>query len=127
MIKKISISTSKRNEMIDITSRVQDIAKSTDERVITIYSPHTTAAITINEGADPDVQHDILAKLKQLVPKDDGYEHAEGNSDSHIKTALLGPSQQVIVKDGELMLGTWQKIFFCEFDGPRDRNFYVQY
>jgi secondary thiamine-phosphate synthase enzyme len=91
-----------------------------------VYCPHTTAAITINEAADPDVARDIAVVLERLAPHRGDYAHAEGNSDSHIKTALLGPSQAVIIRDGRLALGQWQGIFFCEFDGPRDRRFFVK-
>ena len=88
--------------------------------------PHTTSGITINEGADPAVCSDIIKKLKQLVPPHDGYRHMEGNSDSHIKAAIMGSSVTVLVEGGRLVLGTWQKIFYCEFDGPRSRKFFVK-
>ena len=91
-----------------------------------MYSPHTTTAITINENADPDVPRDILKKLEELVPQQDNFAHMEGNSDSHIKASLFGSSVRVIIKDSQLLLGTWQSIFFCEFDGPRTRKFFVQ-
>ena len=122
MIKEIKINTTKRNEFVDITSEVADAVKDIGEGTVTIYCPHTTAAITINEGADPDVQSDILRKLSELVPENDNYKHTEGNSDSHVKASLIGSSATVIVKDGKLLLGTWQAIFFAEFDGPRDRK-----
>jgi secondary thiamine-phosphate synthase enzyme len=94
--------------------------------VIYIFSPHTTAGIAINEGADPDVCSDIMRFLKTLVPKAWGFKHLEGNSDSHIKTAFVGSSEMVIVDAGELVLGTWQRVFFCEFDGPRNRKFFLK-
>ncbi len=126
MIKQFTIKTSKRNEFIDITTQVQDIVGEIPEGVATVFTPHTTTGITINENADPDVPLDILQKLESLVPQRDNYSHMEGNSDAHIKASLFGSSVRVIVKDCQLLLGTWQSIFFCEFDGPRTRKFYVQ-
>ena len=119
---EISVVSKKRNEMIDITDRVGDLVKDIKEGTVVLYVPHTTAGITINEGADPTVQADILRKLGELVPVDDGYNHTEGNSDSHIKASLIGSSVQVIAENGKLQLGTWQSVFFCEFDGPRKRK-----
>ena len=101
--------------------------KEFSEGVITVFSPHTTTAVTINENADPDVPRDILKKLEELIPQRDNFSHVEGNSDVHIKASLFGSSVRVIVKDDNLLLGTWQSIFFCEFDGPRTRNFYLQF
>jgi secondary thiamine-phosphate synthase enzyme len=114
--------------MVDITSLVQkEVAKAgVTEGVCTVYVPHTTAGITINEGADPDVCQDILAKLSEMVPAHARYRHTEGNADSHIKASLMGSSVSVIVENGRLVLGTWQKIFFCEFDGPRSRKVFVR-
>ena len=126
MIKQYSIKTSKRNEFIDITSQIQDQVGEVTEGVVTVFVPHTTTGITINENADPDVPRDILKKLESLIPQSDNYSHMEGNSDAHIKASLFGSSVSVIVKDGRLLLGTWQSIFFCEFDGPRTRMFYAQ-
>ncbi len=126
MIKQHSIKTSKRNEFINITPQVQDIVGGVHEGVVTVFVPHTTTGITINENADPDVPRDILKKLEKLIPQRDNYSHMEGNSDAHIKASLFGSSVRVIVKDSQLLLGTWQSIFFCEFDGPRTRKFYVQ-
>lgn len=127
MISSERISTSSRCEMADITASVVEKIKESGirEGLCTVYSPHTTAAITINEGHDPDVMADILNFLKKLVPKDSGFLHYEGNSDSHIKVALLGPEVTIPVTDRQPVLGTWQRIFFCEFDGPRNRNFYI--
>ncbi|HII30079.1 hypothetical protein COV22_03585 [Candidatus Woesearchaeota archaeon CG10_big_fil_rev_8_21_14_0_10_47_5] len=122
MIKELSVRTSKRNEFIDITRQVEQAVQGVREGVVTVFVPHTTAAVTINENADPSVVSDILGKLAQLVPEQDNYSHAEGNSDAHIKSSLLGSSLNVIVKDGKLMLGTWQGIYLCEFDGPRTRR-----
>ena len=127
MIRQFTLQTSKRNEFIDITSRIQDVIEEVSEGVITVYSPHTTTAVTINENADPDVPRDILKKLEELIPQRDNFSHVEGNSDAHIKASLFGSSVRVIVKDDKLLLGTWQSIFFCEFDGPRTRNFYLQF
>jgi len=127
--KNFNISTKKRNELIDITSQVGSaVGQSgiTDGDVI-IYCPHTTAAITINENADPSVIHDLLLTLEEVIPHNrPGYKHFEGNSDSHCKSSLIGCSEQVLIKDKTLLLGTWQGIFFCEFDGPRSRKIYVQ-
>lgn len=127
--KDFSISTKRRNQMIDITSEVGSIvshAGITDGNAI-VYCPHTTAAITINENADPSVLHDILLTLEELIPhRRPGYRHSEGNADAHCKSVLIGCSEQILVKDGTLSLGTWQGIFFCEFDGPRSRKVIVQ-
>jgi len=127
MIKQITIKTSKRSEFIDITARIQDLVEDVSEGVVTVFVPHTTTGITINENADPDVPRDILKKLGELIPQRDNYSHMEGNSDAHIKASLFGSSVRVIVKDSQLLLGTWQSIFFCEFDGPRTRKLYVQF
>ena len=127
MIRQFTLQTSKRNEFIDITARIQNMIKEVSEGVITVFSPHTTTAVTINENADPDVPRDILKKLEELIPQRDNFSHMEGNSDAHIKASLFGSSVRVIIKDSQLLLGTWQSIFFCEFDGPRTRNFYLQF
>lgn len=123
------ISTKSRNQMIDITSQVRSLVGQTgvtDGDVI-VYCPHTTAAITINENADPSVPHDMLLTLEELLPQHrSGYRHSEGNSDSHCKSSLVGCSEQILIKGGSLQLGTWQGIFFCEFDGPRSRKVIVQ-
>jgi secondary thiamine-phosphate synthase enzyme len=127
MIRQFTLKTSKRNEFIDITARIQNMLEEVSEGVITVFSPHTTTAITINENADPDVPRDILKKLEELIPHRDNFSHMEGNSDAHIKASLFGSSVRVIVKNSNLLLGTWQSIFFCEFDGPRTRTFYLQF
>jgi secondary thiamine-phosphate synthase enzyme len=123
------INTKSRNQMIDITSQVGSLVSRsgvTDGDVI-VYCPHTTAAITINEHADPSVPHDLLLTLEELLPqRRSGYRHSEGNSDSHCKSSLIGCSEQILIKGGALQLGTWQGIFFCEFDGPRSRKVIVQ-
>lgn len=127
--KDFHISTKSRNEMIDITGQVSSIVGQSgiSNGDVIVYCPHTTAAITINENADPSVPHDILLTLEKLVPRSmPGYQHYEGNSDAHCKSSLVGCSRQILVKDGAMMLGTWQGIFFCEFDGPRSRTVYVQ-
>ena len=126
---QFSVSTKSRNQMIDITGQVRSLVGESgisDGEVI-VYCPHTTAAITINENADPSVQHDILLTLEELLPANrPGYRHYEGNSDAHCKSTLVGCSEQVLLKDESLQLGTWQGIFFCEFDGPRSRKVIVQ-
>ena len=127
--KDFGVSSKSRNQMIDITSQVSSAVRQsgiTDGDVI-VYCPHTTAAITINENADPSVGHDILLTLSELIPPHrPGYRHSEGNSDSHCKSSLIGCSEQILIKDGALALGTWQGIFFCEFDGPRSRRVLLQ-
>ena len=126
-MKEVSVRTNSRIEMIDITSKIRNAVEELEIQngVCTIYCPHTTAAITINENADPDVASDILMKLNKLVPYQEGYSHMEGNADAHIKSTLVGCSEQVIVENGRLQLGTWQGIFFFEFDGPRNRRVWV--
>lgn len=128
MIYRLNIKSHKKVEFQDITDRVNDaIAKSgVEEGVCVIYAPHTTAGITINEHADPDVVEDIIARLDAIVPQQADYKHGEGNSAAHIKAALIGTAATVIVQYGELALGTWQGIFFCEFDGPRAREVLIK-
>ncbi|HDS09456.1 MAG TPA: YjbQ family protein [Firmicutes bacterium] len=127
MLEKFSIRTGSRTEMLEITSEVRSaISKSKVEQGLCIvYVPHTTAAVTINENADPDVVDDILKELNKVIPFNDGYRHGEGNSAAHIKSSLIGNTVQLLVNDGSPVFGTWQGIYFCEFDGPRSRNFYV--
>jgi secondary thiamine-phosphate synthase enzyme len=127
--KDFHVSTKSRNQMIDITDEVSSIVGQSgiSSGDVIVYCPHTTAAITINENADPSVPHDILLVLEELAPHSNpGYRHSEGNSDAHCKSVLVGCSKQLLVKNGALELGTWQGIFFCEFDGPRSRKVYVQ-
>ena len=127
--KDFRVSSKQRNEMIDITSQVSSIVSQSGVTAgdAIIYCPHTTAAIVINENADPSVPHDILLTLEELVPHyRPGYRHSEGNSDAHCKSSIVGCSKQVLIKDKTLSLGTWQGIFFCEFDGPRSRKVMVQ-
>jgi len=122
-----TLRTKAREELIDITRTVEEDVRSSGikEGLCVVYVPHTTAAVTINEDADPSVREDILRQLKNLAPRKGEYSHLEGNSDAEIKSSLLGASQTIPVHEGCLVLGTWQGIFFCEFDGPRDRRFYV--
>jgi len=127
--KDFRLSTKSRNQLVDITSQVGNIVRESgvkDGDAI-VFCPHTTAAITINENADPSVTHDLLLTLSELIPQDrPGYRHSEGNSDSHCKSSLVGCSEQMLIKDGSLRLGTWQAVYFCEFDGPRNRTVFVQ-
>ncbi len=125
MIKEITIQTKKRNEIIDVTKHVEEAARNIENGIITAYVPHTTAGITINENADPTVKEDMLRKLSELIPEKDDYKHAEGNSDSHLKATLTGNSTTIIVKNGKPLLGTWQGIMFCEYDGPRTRKLII--
>lgn len=123
------VKTTRRSEFVEVTAEVRRAVRAAGlkDGLAVVYCPHTTAAITIQENADPDVVHDMLLWLNQHVPKDvPGFRHAEGNSDSHLKSSLVGSSATVIVNDGELVLGTWQGVYFCEFDGPRSRNVHVQ-
>ena len=125
----LEIRTRRRAEFVEITAQIQaavDAARVTSGEVL-VYVPHTTAGVTINENADPDVVHDMLLTLARLVPRDaPGYLHAEGNSDSHVKASMMGSSCRVIVERGRLVLGTWQGIYLCEFDGPRTRQVHVR-
>ena len=123
----ISLSTKSRIELIDITSKVESIVRQSKvlQGLCLVFCPHTTAGLTINENADPSVQEDLIEHLGKLVPANKGYSHLEGNSDSHIKTTLAGSSVNIIIEDKRLMLGTWQGIYFCEFDGPRQRKVWV--
>lgn len=127
-MEQIKVLSKKKVEFIDITSEVQTIVKRSGvkEGVCYIFVPHTTAAVTINENADPSVIRDIQNYLNKLVPFDGPYSHAEGNSDAHIKTSLIGCARNIVVTNGSLLLGTWQGIFFCEFDGPRNRSVHIK-
>ncbi|HVH13345.1 MAG TPA: secondary thiamine-phosphate synthase enzyme YjbQ [Longimicrobium sp.] len=128
-MQEFRVQTSARAEMVEITDQVQTLVTRGGVRdgAAVIQSLHTTAAITVNENADPFVVHDVLSKLDRLIPRDEAYyRHAEGNSDSHLKTSFFGPSVTVIVSGGRLVLGTWQGIYLCEFDGPRERRVAVQ-
>lgn len=127
-MKELRISTSSRDEFIDITEQVQAaVAESgVGDGICYIFVPHTTAAVTINEGADPAVKFDIITELDKIVPHSDNYRHLEGNAAAHIKTTMVGSSETVMVRNGRLVLGTWQSIYFCEFDGPRSRKALVK-
>ena len=127
-MERVSLNSAKRVELIDITDKIQAIISRSkiQDGACLLFCPHTTAALTINENADPSVRQDIIKCLNALVPADSGYSHAEGNSDSHIKTSLLGPSLTVFIEDGKLALGTWQGIYFCEGDGPRSREIWIK-
>ena len=127
-MKTIQIRTSERVQLIDITSTVQAYVseKGTQNGIITIYVPHTTCGITINEHADPDVVRDLKMQLGKLAPENAGYHHYEGNSDSHVKSSLIGASETVIISNSQMILGTWQGIFLCDFDGPRTRNVHLK-
>ena len=128
MIKTINVTTGTRTEFVNITSDVQKVVSESGvtSGVCYIYVPHTTAGLTINEGADPSVVKDMISTLNKQIPQSTHYLHLEGNSDSHIKTTLVGSSETVIIDNGKLLLGTWQAIFFCEFDGARNRKVMVK-
>jgi secondary thiamine-phosphate synthase enzyme len=128
-VSRHTVPTRRRNELVDVTSIVASAVRDANvqDGLVIVYVPHTTAAVTINENADPDVQHDLLRKLETLIPKSEPYyQHGEGNSDSHVKTSLVGNSVMVLVENARLVLGTWQGIYFCEFDGPRQREMMVK-
>jgi secondary thiamine-phosphate synthase enzyme len=127
-MESIDVSTRSRMEFVEITTQVNKIVSQSGIRdgVAVVYVPHTTAGVTINEAADPSVVQDIIAKLAELVPHGGPYKHTEGNSDAHIKSTMVGSSVHLIVSGGSLVLGTWQGIFFCEFDGPRKRRVHVE-
>jgi secondary thiamine-phosphate synthase enzyme len=128
MIRQLRVKTNARTEFVDITQGVQRIVAESGYRsgICYLYVPHTTSAITINENSDPNVGRDILKELNKIVPFDDNYGHNEGNSAAHIKSSIIGASQAIMVDEGRLALGTWQAVFFCEFDGPRDRKVMVK-
>ncbi|MEW6215258.1 MAG: secondary thiamine-phosphate synthase enzyme YjbQ [Nitrospirota bacterium] len=129
MVRYINVRSKSRIEFIDITGMVQDVVKEAGvmSGVCYLYVPHTTAGITINEGADPSVQRDIQNALSRLAPQEMNYFHREGNADAHIKSSIVGTSVNVMVDEGRLLLGTWQSIFFCEFDGPRHRRIAIKF
>ena len=124
----VTLRTKTRTEMIDVTGQVEAVVRESKVRkgACVVSAPHTTAGVTINENADPDVTRDMLKELNKVVPFEDGYAHTEGNSAAHLKSTLVGCSIVVAVVEGELALGTWQGIYFCEFDGPRERQLQVQ-
>lgn len=126
--RKISLQTQSRDGMIEITDPIRALVRASGVRSgsVAVFVPHTTAAVTINENADPDVVRDILRALNQSVPWNDGYDHLEGNSAAHIKASMFGVSETILIENGDLVLGTWQGIYFCEFDGPRNRSYFVK-
>ena len=128
MFETLDIKSSKRIEMINITSNLTQIINKYGIKngICLLHVPHTTAAITVNENASPDVVHDIIDKTARLIPGQDNFTHTEGNSDAHIKSSLFGPTLSLIIEKGEVMLGVWQSIYFCEFDGPRNRKLYIK-
>jgi secondary thiamine-phosphate synthase enzyme len=125
---ELTIRTHSRTELIDITAQVAKLVQQSkvSTGLLALFVPHTTAAVTINENADPSVQHDILSELNRLIPFTGPYQHTEGNSPAHVKSSLVGSSQTVFIEDGGLALGTWQGLYFCEFDGPRSRKIWVK-
>lgn len=128
-MEKLQIQTHGREELVDITGAVRKLVREQgwQSGALLLFCPHTTGAVTINEGADPDVARDITVNMTKLVPRKGDYRHAEGNSDAHIKSSLFGCDQMVIVEGGDVELGTWQSIYFCEFDGPRTRTLWVKF
>jgi secondary thiamine-phosphate synthase enzyme len=128
MVQTFPIQTRKREEFLDITPLLQDFIREQGlvDGALLVFNPHTTAGLTINEGADPDVKRDMLATLDRLVPERGDYHHAEGNSDAHVKASLMGSSVMIPIAQGKPALGTWQSVYFCEFDGPRSRKLLVQ-
>ena len=127
-MEEITVKTDSKIEMIDITRQVHEIVQRSKVKdgICIVFVPHTTAAITINENADPAVRKDIIGELNKIIPLDDNYRHMEGNSAAHIKATVTGSSQTVIIEKGELQLGTWQSLFFCEYDGPRSRKAWIK-
>jgi secondary thiamine-phosphate synthase enzyme len=127
-MQKIKVSTQKREQVLDITQLVQAAVSkgACHDGCVVVYCPHTTAALSVNENADPDVKADLLQHLSEMIPQKTTFRHSEGNSDAHIKTILSGPSLTLIIENGRLQLGTWQGIYFLEFDGPREREVWVK-
>jgi secondary thiamine-phosphate synthase enzyme len=127
-IQTFQVITSAKTDLVDITGHVQEVVRKLGVRngVCFVYTPHTTAAVTINENADPAVVQDMIMVLNKMVPSQDRYRHLEGNSPAHVKASLIGGSETLFVESGKLILGTWQGIFFCEFDGPRSRNVHIK-
>jgi secondary thiamine-phosphate synthase enzyme len=128
MLAKIPVKTTERTQFIDITERLQSLVnkEKLNKGILQVYCPHTTAAITINENADPSVQRDIIHALGKVVPYNDHYQHSEGNADAHVKASLIGSSETLLVENTTIALGTWQGVYFCEFDGPRSREVWVK-
>jgi secondary thiamine-phosphate synthase enzyme len=128
-MQEFSVKTNSRTEMLNITQSIQQVVNEQNWQsgLLSVFIPHTTAGVTINENADPDVQHDMLMEMNKVIPFKDSYLHFEGNSAAHIKTSLFGASETIIVENGRLQLGTWQGIYFCEFDGPRQRKVWIKF
>ena len=128
MLIKLNITTSKHTEMIEVTDIIQKAITESGVKdgMCTVFIPHTTAAVTINENADPDVVRDFTMEINKIVPWEDGYRHMEGNAAAHLKASMIGFSEQIIIDNGFLVLGTWQGIWFCEYDGPRSRKIYLK-
>ncbi|MEE9191708.1 MAG: secondary thiamine-phosphate synthase enzyme YjbQ [Candidatus Aerophobetes bacterium] len=128
MTKQITVTTRSKTELVDISSEIEKIVKDSGikDGVCWVFVPHTTAGISINEGADPSVKRDILSRLDKLVPSAERYEHLEGNAPAHIKTSIVGSSETLIIEKGRLLLGTWQSLYLCEFDGPRHRKVIIK-
>jgi secondary thiamine-phosphate synthase enzyme len=125
---ELTLRTGNRTELLDITDSLTKLVRGSKVRsgLLTVFVPHTTAAVTINENADPSVQQDILQELNRLIPFQGPYRHTEGNSAAHVKSSLVNPSQVILIEDGKLALGTWQGVYFCEFDGPRTRKIWIK-
>lgn len=128
MSNTLNVKSKSKTEFIDITEEIRSLVKESgvQQGVCHIYVPHTTAGVTVNEGADPSVKRDVITALNRLVPFEEDYQHMEGNSAAHIKSTLVGTAQTVLIEEGKLLLGTWQSIYFCEFDGPRHRRVLVK-
>ncbi|HEX7052254.1 MAG TPA: secondary thiamine-phosphate synthase enzyme YjbQ [Longimicrobiales bacterium] len=124
MNRRIRVRTGRREALVDITTQLRDVIRDEGVRdgVLHLWCLHTTCALTVNEGADPDVAHDLVSTLRRLVPHEGEYRHAEGNTDAHVKTSLFGPGLTLLIEDGDLLLGTWQRVFLAEWDGPRTRE-----
>ena len=125
---ELTLRTGNRTELLDVTDSLAKLVRDSKVRsgLLTVFIPHTTAAVTINENADPSVQQDILQELNRLIPFQGPYRHTEGNSAAHVKSSLVNPSQVILIEDGKLALGTWQGVYFCEFDGPRTRKIWIK-
>ena len=128
MLIRLDVTTTKHAQMLDITDKIREAVRESGVKdgTCTVFVPHTTAAVTINENADPDVVRDFTTEIDKIVPWEDGYHHMEGNSAAHLKSSMIGFSEQIIIEDGRLVLGTWQGIYFCEYDGPRSRKVLVK-
>lgn len=125
----IEVRTPRREALVRLTTPLQECVNANEwnDGALVVFCPHTTAGLTVNEDADPDVAADVITAMARLLPREAGYRHAEGNSDAHVKTSLVGPSLTLIVQEGQILLGTWQGVFLCEWDGPRTRQVWVQW